>query len=178
MKEYKIDKSKIIEYICREEGNGRKYLIFIIICLPFILYYYLRQQGFEDDFVWALIVCFTSPFLIISLIIPIFNQIKKIRIQNMTIIIDDTSIIRKINPDIMNQFNIFQRFALCRTPRYYFQNIQIEFNDLLSQEFVNGNLVIKCKKSNSFTGKNVIIIPQEFDGIREIESIIEEKLNL
>lgn len=178
MKEYKIDESKMDDFMSRIEGNGYKYLILITICLPFILFYFLRQQELENDLVWGLIVCFTFPFLIAALSIPLANKFQRLWMQNISIIIDDKSITRKINSDFDYEFFWFLKTTLSKTRRScFFHNLRIEFKDLLSYEFIKGNLIIKGKKNNSFTGKNIIMIPQEFDGINEIERIVEEKIN-
>lgn len=63
-----------------------------------------------------------------------------------------------------------------RAKRLYRYNSRIEFANIKSIEYKKEDLWIFSIDSNSFNGRNVIVVPKEIKGFAQVEFIIKQQL--
>jgi hypothetical protein len=171
MKEYKIDTDRISEYTKRNDNRVFKILIFIILGMAFLIYSPTQQEGTFNEMVWFM----TSTILIVGLIYMNNKKLTRLSAENLRIKIGNDSITRIIDLDNEPQMNFLHKNAYQHAKNtlggFY---SKIDFNDFKSIELKKGNLWIKSSKSNSFNGKNIVLIPKELNGFKEVETIVRE----
>ncbi len=177
MKEYKIEPSRIKEYIKRNDSRVFKILIFTMIGMPFLMFPMTQQEGAPKDVIWIMLGSLLFTTLIVGLIYLNNKKLTRLSAENLKIEIDDVSITRIIDLDNESRMNFLHKNAYQRAKNisgsYY---SKIDFSDLKSVEIKKGNLWIKSTKSNSFNGKNIVLVPRELKNFNEVERTVKEKL--
>lgn len=174
--EYKIELNKISGYTKRNDNQVLKILIYTMIGLTILIIpTVIKQSGMEGLIPLSISFIFTTS--IIGLIYLNNKKLTKLSAENLKIIIDDLSITRIINLDNEPGMNFLHKYNYARakiiSDSFY---SKISFSELKSIELKKGDLWIKSVKSNSFNGKNIIIVPRELKNFNNIKSILEEKV--
>jgi len=149
-------------------------LAMLLVALPVIL---LKEAS--ELMVFSISIVSFSAVLILGLIFIVLIVLARVAGGKLLIIIDDNSIITTINLVNERNMNPLQQCScqnIQNTPGG--NSIQILFKDIQSIEEKNGNLRIKSKYANSFSGNDIIVIPQEIDKFEEIKQIISDKTKI
>lgn len=177
MREYKIDTNRISDYTKRNDNRVFKILIFTMIGMPFLMFPMTQQEGAPKDLIWIISGSLLFTTLIVGLIYLNNKKLTRLSAENLRIIVDDVSITRIIDLDNEPKMNILHKSAYQRAKNisgsYY---SKIDFSDLKSVELKKGDLWVKSTKSNSFNGKNIVLVPRELKDFNEVERMISEKL--
>lgn len=177
MKEYKIDTNRISDYTKRNDNRVFKILIFTLFGIPFLMFPMTQQEGAPQDLIWMMSGSLLFTTLIVGIIYLNNKKLTRLSAENLRIIVDDVSITRIIDLDNEPRMNFLHKSAYQRAKNisggYY---SKIDFSDLKSVEIKKGDLWVKSNKSNSFNGKNIVLVPRELKDFNEVERMIKEKL--
>ena len=177
MTEFKIDPNRVSEYTQRNDNRVLKILIFTMLSMPFLMYPMTQKEGAPQESIWVMTGSLLFATLIVGLIYLNNKKLTRLNAENLRIVVDDASITRVIDLDNESRMNLLHRYAYRRAKSisggYY---SKIDFSDLKSVEIKKGDLWIKSTKSNSFNGKNIVLVPRELKGFEEVESLVRKKL--
>ena len=148
-----------------------------MLSMPFLMYPMTQKEGAPKDLIWVMTGSLLFTTLIVGLIYLNNKKLTRLNAENLRIVVDDASITRVIDLDNESRMNFLHKYAYQRAKSisggYY---SKIDFSDLKSVEIKKGDLWIKSTKSNSFNGKNIVLVPRELKGFEEVESLVREKL--
>lgn len=145
----------------------------LLVALPII---FLNESS--ELLVFSIGIVSGSVVLILGLILLVLIVLARVAGGKLLVIIDENSIIRTINLINENNINPLQQCSCQNNNTPGGNCLQILFKDITSIEEKNGNLTIKSKYANSFSGNHTIVIPQEIDKYEEIKQIISDKTKI
>jgi len=178
MKTYKIDISKISDYTKRNDNKVFKTLLFTMLTLPIFMFLLSKQKNAPDNFTYILILPMLFSTLIVVLIYLNNKKLTRLSAENLQILVDENSITRVIDLDKEPRLNIIHKLTYAKAKDAYGSYYaKVEFKDIKSIEKNNGDLWVKSTNSNSFNGKNIVIVPKELSNFDDLEMELNNKLN-
>ncbi len=177
MKQYRLHRNKIKDYTKRQDNRVFKMLLVAMLLMTLLMLPMILLDEMYRAMAWMFVVSLVFTNLVVFLIYRNNQKLGLLGAKNLLVTIDDTSITRIIDLDNEPRMNFLHKYAYQNAKQisgaYY---AQIAFKDLKSVETKKEDLWLKSTKSNSFNGKNMIVIPTELEGFEEIEKILKAKL--
>lgn len=176
MKAYQIDNSKISEYTRRNDNRVFKIVAITLLSMPILLLPMAQQKDAPADLIYGILFSFLITATVVGLIYLNNRRLTRLAAENLQILIDENSITRVIDLDKEPRLNFFHRMAYDKAKHisggYY---AKVDFNAITSIEKKNGDLWVKSTKSNSFNGKDIVLIPRELTNFEDIEKELDNK---
>jgi|SRR6185437_4498752 len=177
MTQYRLDTSKLKSYVGKENKH-----IFRLLILGFLTVIVVQLPNLKNEFtsngnIIRELLSFFVFLLLSGLLYFLRKKYTTLVAENLLIIIDEQSITKKIDLENTPQLNLVN-IALYNVAKRntYGYNTCIEFNQINLVTYKKGDLWIYAVASNSFTGKNVLIVPQEIERFDEIDCVIKNRI--
>lgn len=175
MKTYKIDNLKISEYTKRNDSRALKTILIALATMPMLMFPMTKQEGAPTQLINYMIFSLLFTAIIIGFIYLNNKKLTKLKAENLNIIIDDNSITKVI--DLNNEpLNFIHKMAYDRAKNIFGDfYAKIDYNKIKSVEKKNGDLLIMTTESNTFNGKNILLIPRELINFDDLEKEINSR---
>lgn len=177
MKIYKIDSSKISAYTNRITNRLLKIILSSMILVMVLIFYTFPNQNEPiSEKLPSLLISFSFSSVLMGFLYFNNKKLTFYMAESLQIIIDDTSITRKINLDQDMRLNFIHRSSYNKAKGTSGIYEKIDFDQIKSIEKKKNEIWVKATNSNAITNSNIVVIPKEISNFEEIENILNSRL--
>ncbi len=172
--QYKLDPNKLKSYIAKQNSRVVRLLIVGCLTVSIVQLTYLKKELGYNSNLFRVFLPYVVTLLFFGLLFFLRKNYTILVAKSLFIIIDENSITKKIDLENTSRVSLLNMCLYNLAKRFtYGYFICIKFNQINSIISNKGDLWIYSLASDSFTGKGVLIIPQEIEKFDEIDSIIK-----